>query len=113
MANSFINKKAELTTTDLTTLYTVPSARTGVVKSILVSEDAGSGSTITITLVDSSGAIFNLFKDKAIASKATTELLSQPLIMEESEVLKVQAADANELHVVASILEIQPREVTT
>ena len=61
MANSFINKKADLTTTDLTTLYTVPSARTGVVKSILVSEDAGSGSTITITLVDSSGAIFNLF----------------------------------------------------
>ena len=113
MANSFINKKADLTTTDLTTLYTVPSARTGVVKSILVSEDAGSGSTITITLVDSSGAIFNLFKDKAIASKATTELLNQPIIMEESEVLKVQAADANELHVIASILEIQPREVTT
>ena len=113
MANSFINKKADLTTTDLTTLYTVPSARTGVVKSLLVSEDAGSGSTITITLVDSSGAIFNLFKDKAIASKATTELLSQPLIMEESEVLKVQAADANELHVVASILEIQPREVVS
>ena len=113
MANSFINKKADLPPTDLTTLYTVPSARTGVVKSILVSEDAGSGSTITITLVDSSGAIFNLFKDKAIASKATTELLNQPLIMEESEVLKVQAADANELHVVASILEIQPREVTT
>ena len=54
----------------------------------------------------------NLFKDKAIASKATTELLTQPLVMEESEVLKVQAADANELHVIASILEIQPREVT-
>ena len=113
MANSFINKKADLTTTDLTTLYTVPSARTGVVKSILVSEDAGSGSTITITLVDASSNIFNLFKDKAIGSKATTELLSQPLIMQESEVLKVQAADANELHVVASILEIQPREVVS
>ena len=113
MANSFINKKVDLTTTDLTTLYTVPTAKTAVVKSILVSEDAGSGTTITITLVDSSGAIFNLFKDKAIASKATTELLTQPLVMEESEVLKVQAADANELFVIASILEIQPREVTT
>ena len=66
---------------------------------MLVSEDAGSGSTITITLVNSSGAIFNLFKDKAIASKATTELLTQPLVMEEKwEALKVQAADANELH---------------
>jgi hypothetical protein len=110
MANSFKNKKVDLTTTDLTTLYTVPSATTTVVKSILVTEDAGSGSTITITLVDSSSNIFNLFKDKAIASKATTELLTQPLVMEESEILKVQAADANELHVIASILEIQPRE---
>jgi len=92
MANSFINKKVDLTTTDLTTLYTVPNFKAAVIKSLLVSEDAGSGSTITITLVNSSGTIFNLFKDKAIASKATTELLTNPLIMEESEVLKVQAA---------------------
>ena len=113
MANSFINKKVDLTTTDLTTLYTVPNFKSSVIKSLLVSEDAGSGTTITITLVNASGAIFNLFKDNAIASKETTELLTQPLIMEESEVLKVQAADANELHVIASILEIQPREVTT
>ena len=113
MANSFKNKKVYLTTTDLTTLYTVPTATTTVVKSLLVSEDAGSGSTITITLVNSSGTIFNLFKDKAIASKATTELLTQPLVMEESEILKVQAADEKELHVIAYILEIQPREVTT
>ena len=97
----------------LTTVYTVPSFKTAVVKSLIVSEDAGSGSTITITLVNASSAIFNLFKDKAIASKATTELLTQPLIIEEGEILKVQAADANRLHVIASILEIQPREVTT
>ena len=112
MANSFKNKKVDLTTTDLTTLYTVPTATTTVVKSLLVTEDAGSGSTITITLVNSSGTIFNLFKDKAIASKASTELLTQPLVMEESEVLKVQSGYANRLHVVASILEIEPRSTT-
>jgi len=113
MANSFINKKVDLTTTDLTTLYTVPSFKSSIIKSLLVSEDAGSGTTITVTLVNSSGTIFSLFKTKSIASNATTELLTQPLVMEESEVLKVQAADANELHVIASILEIQPREVVT
>ena len=113
MANNFINKKVDLTTTNLTTLYTVPNFKSAVVKSLLVSEDAGSGTTITITLVNASGAIFNLFKDKSIRSKATTELLTQPLIMEESEIVKVQAADANELHVIASILEIQPREVVS
>ena len=113
MANSFINKKADLTTTDLTTLYTVPSFKTAVVKSILVSEDAGSGASITVTLVDTSSNIFSLFKTKSISSNATAELLTQPLVMEEGEILKVQASDANELHVIASILEIQPREVTT
>ena len=112
MANSFKNKKVDLTTTDNTTLYTVPTATTTVVKSILVSEDAGSGTTITVTLVDASSNIFSLFKTKTISGNATTELLTNPLVMEESEILKVQAGDANELHVIASILEIQPREVT-
>ena len=112
MANRFLNKKVDLTTTDLTTLYTVPTATTTVVKSLLVSNDAGSGCNIDITLVDSSGNIFSLFKTKTIATITTTELLTNPLVMEESEILKVQASDANELHVIASILEIQPREVT-
>ena len=91
----------------------MPSFKAAVVKSLLVTEDAGSGTTITITLVNASGTIFNLFKDKAVGSKETLELLTQPLVMEESEVLKVQAAQANELHVIASVLEIQPREVTS
>jgi hypothetical protein len=113
MANTFTNKKADLTTTNLTSIYTVPTATTAIIKSILVSEDAGSGTTIDVTLVDSSSNIFNLFKAKAVSSNTTVELLTQPLVLEESEILKVQAADANELHVIASILEVKPREVTT
>ena len=93
--------------------YTVPSFKSAVVKSLIVSEDAGSGTTITVTLTDSSSNVFSLFKTKTISSNTTTELLTQPLVMEEKEILKVQAADANELHVIASILQIQPREVTT
>ena len=106
MANIYKNAKVDLTTTDNTIIYTAPSDSRAIIKSILVSEDAGSGTTITLTITNASSAIFNLFKDKAIGSKATTELLTHPLILEENEVLKAQAADANELHVIASILEI-------
>ena len=113
MANSFVNKKADLTTTSVTTLYTVPSATTGVIKSILVSEDSGNADTITVTITDTSDNVFSIFKTKSISANATTELLTGPLVLEESEVLKVTAATANRLHVVASILEIKPREVTT
>ena len=113
MANSFVNKKVDLTSTSVTTLYTVPTATTGVIKSILVSEDSGNADTITVTITDTSDAVFSLFKTKSIASNATTELLTAPLVLEESEVLKVTAATANRLHVVVSVLEIKPREVTT
>ena len=113
MANSFINKKVDLTTTDLTTLYTVPSFKAAVVKSILVSDDANQSSTITVTLVDASGNIFSLFDSKSVSGHETLQLLTQPLVMEEGEILKVQTNHADRLHVIASILEIQPREVTT
>ena len=113
MSNSFVNAKADLTTTDNTALYTTPSANVAIVKSILVSNDAGSACNITVTLTDASSNVFSLFKTKSIASNATTELLTSPLVVEESEILKVQASDANELHVIASILQIQPREVVT
>ena len=112
MANTFVNKKVDLTSTDATTLYTVPSATTAVIKSILVSDDSGSGSTITITLTDTDSAVFSLFNVKAISASATSELLSAPLVVAESEVIKVTAATANRLHVVLSALEIKPRAVT-
>ncbi len=113
MANSFVNKKADFTSNSATTLYTVPSATTAVIKSILVSEDSGNADTITVTITDTSDAVFSLFKTKAISANATTELLSAPLVLQESEVLKVTAATANRLHVVVSALEIKPREVTS
>ena len=111
MANKFINKKLNLTTTDNTTLFTVPDFTQSVIRSILVSEYAGSGSSITVTLTDSSSTVFNLFTSKSVSSNVTTELLTNPLILQENEILKVQAADANRLQVIASILEVQPRTV--
>jgi len=113
MANAFVNKKVDLTSTSATTLYTVPTATTAVIKSILVSEDSGNADTITITLTDADAAVFSLFKTKAISANATTELLTAPLVVQESEVVKVTAATANRLHVVISALEIKPREVVT
>ena len=113
MANSFVNKKVDLTSTSATTLYTVPSFSTSIVKSILVSDDSGSGDTITVTITDTSDNVFSLFKTKSISANGTTELLSAPLVLEESEILKVTAATANRLHVVLSSLQSKPREVTT
>jgi hypothetical protein len=106
MANNYKNAKLDLTATTVTTLYTAPSATTSIVKSILVSEDSGNADTITVTVTNESAAVFSLFKVKAVAANTTIELLTAPLVLLEGEILKVNAATANRLHVVASILEI-------
>ena len=111
MANVYLNSKVDLSTTDNTVLDTVPSNSRAIIKSLLVSEDAGSGTTITVTLTSQTGTVFSLFKVKAVGANATEQLLTEPLIMMENEILKVQAADANELHVVSSILEINREDV--
>ena len=106
MPNNYKNSKVDLTTTNATVLYTCPGATTALVKSILVSEDTGNADTITVTITDANAAVFSLFKVTAIAANTTVELLTEPLVVEENEVLKVTAATADRLHVVASILEI-------
>ena len=109
------NAKVDLTTTDLTTLFTVPSDadfNAAIVNSILVSEDSGNADTITVQLVNG-GDTFSLFKVKTVGANTTIELLSKDLILQSGEVLKVQAATANRLHVVASIQELSKTRVTT
>mgnify|MGYP003666786855 CR=1 FL=1 len=95
MANTYVNAKLDLTTTSVTTLYTCAAA----------TEDSGNADTITVTLTNDT-SVFSLFKTKSVSANGTVELLTAPLIVQASEILKVTAATANRLHVVASILEI-------
>jgi hypothetical protein len=50
--------------------------------------------------------VFVVYNVKATTANGTAELLTQPLVIQESEVLKVTAANANRLHVIGSYLEI-------
>ena len=105
MANIFLNKKVSLTNTDNTVLYTVPSDSRAIVKSINVAEDAASTAVVKITLTNSSGTAFVVDNDVNLTASQKEQVLTEPLIMEESEILKVQAASGN-VDVIASVLEI-------
>jgi pyridoxal/pyridoxine/pyridoxamine kinase len=105
MANAYVNAKLDLTANTATTLYTCATDTTAIVKSIVVSEDSGNADTITVTLTNGTD-VFSLFKTKSVSANGTVELLTAPLVVQASEILKVTAATANRLHVVASVLEI-------
>ena len=123
MANVYTNYKAVLSNSALTTLYTVPSETTAIIKSIRVSNvDAQNDCKISIYLVDSSSVSYNLQTDRAVQSLTTEELLAAgsldqdsadssvgspcPLVAKESEVIKLQAENGGDLHVILSVLEI-------
>jgi len=109
------NAKADLTANTATTLYTAPSGadfNATVISSILVSEDSGNADTITVTITNGS-TVFSLFKVKAVGANGTVELLTRDLVLQGGEILKVTAATANRLHVVASVQEFAQNRNTT
>ena len=115
MANTFKSAMVDITTTNLTTVITVPTANPGatppimpttdVVKSLLICNDSGSTTLVDVEVVRGA-ATFEVFKAKSVATNTTTELLTQPLVLQESDVLKVQANAANQVHIIASFMEV-------
>jgi len=115
LANTFKSAMVDITTTDLTTVLTVPTANPGatppvmpttdVVKSLLICNDSGSTTLVDVEVLRGA-ATFELFKAKSVATNTTTELLTQPLVLQESDILKVQANAANQVHIIASFMEV-------
>ena len=123
MANVYTNYKAVLSTTNLTTLYTVPAQTTAIIKSVRVANvDTSNNCEVSLYLVDTDDTSYTLQLSRDIESKTTQELLAAgnssqvsadsstsslaPLVAKESEIIKIQAENANDLHVVLSVLEI-------
>ena len=123
MANVYTNYKAKLSTNALTTIYTVPAETTTIVKSIRVSnEDTENNCNVSLFLVDTSSVSYSLEIDRPIEAKRSQELLatgnmsqdtsdgavaaSAPLVAKESEVIKAQAQNGNDLSIIISVLEM-------
>ena len=105
MANIYRNQKLSLTSTADTVLYTVPSNSRAIVKSILIAEDNNASATAKVTLLNASSTVFVIDNLVSLSANENKQVISEPLIMEESEVLKVQAA-SGAVDVIASVLEI-------
>jgi len=105
MANIYKNAKLSLTTSANTALYTVPSNSRAIVKSILIAEDANGTATAEVTLVDAGATAYMVDKDVSLSAKEKEQVITEPLVMEESEIIKVDATSGS-VDVIASILEI-------
>ena len=76
MANIYKNEKTSLTTTDLTTLYTVPSNSRAIVKSLLVAEDNAGAAVVKVTLVDAAAAVFVVDNNVSLSANEKEQVLT-------------------------------------
>ena len=113
MANAYANYKTILTTSELTTLYTVASAKTAIIKSLRVTNiDEENDCKIRAFLVDSSSVSYTLETNRNVQKGTSEELFNSysfstsPVVLNESEAIKLQAENGGDLHVILSVLEV-------
>jgi len=119
LADNFVNSGYDVVNTNLNAIYTVPTSSVGavgtpptfpttaLVKSIIVASDSANATLVDLKWTDTSASsTFVIYNQKSITSNNTVELLTQPLVLEESDILYLQANAANQVHVTVSALEI-------
>ena len=123
MPNVYTNYKANLSTDALTTVYTVGSETSAVIKSVRVSnKDTSNDCKVSLFMVDTDSTSYPLETDRKIEKGSSQELLATgkmdqqtadssatsatPIILKESEVLKAQAEFGGDLTIMVSVLEI-------
>ena len=89
-----------LTTTNITTILTCPADATILVKSLQASHQSASNVDVDAYLQKSGGS--NVEISHAQLNKSFTNMVSQTLAMEASDVLKIQADTANQITGVVS-----------
>ena len=105
MANRYKNAQFDLTTTDATDVYTCPSNSRAIIQNIHMA-NIGSGNVVVHAhLFDNSASKQFTFAKHTIAANESQSMADGTVILEENDVLRVQAADADKIEGTAAILE--------
>jgi hypothetical protein len=107
MANKFRSYMTTLTDTADTTLFTAENTSVLIIGSIVVANThASTTSNINITITDTSAAsTFDLLTNDEFVPEISKEILSRPIIIENLDVLKAQATDANVFDIIVSYID--------
>ena len=113
MANGYTNYKSVLTTNELSTLYTVGSETTAIIKSLRITNiDEENDCKVSCFVVDSDSVSYTLETNRNVQKGTSEELFNSysfstsPVVLKESEILKLQAQNGGDLHAILSVLEI-------
>jgi len=105
MANTYKSYFVDLTTTNKTLIYTVPTLTTAIVKTIQLTNESGS-INVQVYVTDTSAAIEYEVSHSTLAARSTENFAKGSIVLEADDLIKIQAATANTVTGVISVLEI-------
>jgi len=107
MANIYKNAMFDLTTTNKTTVYTCPTNRTALIKTIQITNiHSGSVEVEAFTTDSSNSDAEHEIAHINLASKTIENLVKSTMVLESGDTLKLKAASANNIAGIVSYLEI-------
>jgi len=106
MANKYKNAFFDLQTTDKTDVYTAPSNSRAIINTIQGNNHAGSNPELEVFVYDNSAATEYEISHKVISAKTFQNMISGTLVLEENDVLRVQASTGGAIEGFVSLLEL-------
>lgn len=105
MANYYKNAFYDPTVTTAVTVYTCPSNSRAIVQNIQLTNESGS-KVVQASITDSSAAATYQIAYASITGPTICNLASGPIILEESDALKLATTNVSYISAVVSILEM-------
>ena len=102
MTIQYKNQGFSLTTTGTTSVLTAPSNGRCLVKQIQVHNGASGVVNLATQVTDTSASATFRIDNAAIAANTTRQIISQTLVLEEGDILKMTAGTANEIQGIVS-----------
>jgi len=106
MANIYKNAQFDLTTTAATDIYTVPSNSRAIVQNIHMANIGAGNVVVHAHIYDNSATTQYTFAKHTIAASDSQGIADGSIVLEENDILRVQADSANDIEGTCAILEI-------
>ncbi len=107
MANSYKFKGVSLSTQSETSILTAAAKETIIIKSLRVTNNTGNTPSISFDVLDSSSSVeATILNTQSLSANNSVEILTQPLVLETTDILKATVSTNDNINIGISYLTI-------
>ena len=107
MANSYKFKGVTLSTQSETSILTAGAKETIIIKSLRVTNNTGNTPSISFDVLDSSSSVeATILNTQSLSANNSVEILTQPLVLETTDILKATVSTNDNINIGISYLTI-------